>query len=79
MSMRGDSKTTQSATAPASGADDSSSAARSLPTPSVASGACGIAPHVHRDPKLGVSYSGESDVSDSGKPLEASHSPAVLR
>ena len=77
--MRGDLKTTQSATMPASAADDSSSVARSLLAASVAAGACGIAPHAHSDLELGVSYSGESDLSKSKKPLESYLSPAVLR
>ena len=46
---------------------------------SVAAGACGIAPHAHIDPELRVSYSGESDVSESEKPIEASRLPAVPR
>ena len=79
MSMRGDIKPTQSATVSAFAVDDSSSAARSLLTASDAAGACGIAPHAHSDPVLGVSYSGDSDGSDSGKRLEASRSPAVPR
>ena len=77
MSMRGDPKTTQPVAAPASAVDDSSSAARSLPAASVAAGACGIAPHAHCDLDLGVSYSSESDVSDSEKPLKVSRSTAV--
>ena len=77
--MRGDPKTKQPVAAPASAADDSSSAARYQPAAGVAVGACGIAPHAHSEPELGVSYSGESDVSDSEKPLEASRSPAVPR
>ena len=68
MSMHSDSKMTQSATVPASASDDSSSAARSLHVASVAVGACGIAPHAHNDLELGISYSDESDVSNSEKP-----------
>ena len=77
--MRGDSKTTQPVVVPASAAEDSSSAARSLPEADVAAGARGIKHHAHGDPELGVSYSGESDVSDTGKSPEASRSPAVTR
>ena len=62
---------------PASAADDASSTSRSLPAASVAAVACGIAPHAHCDHDLGASYSGESDVSDLEKPVEASRSPAV--
>ena len=36
-----------------------------------------MAPRAHSDLELGVSYSGESDVSDAEKPLEVSRSPAV--
>ena len=79
MSMRSEPKTTQSATVPASAADDSSLDACSLPAASLATRARGIAPHAHSDPVLGVSYSGESDVSDSGKPVESSRSPVVPR
>ena len=79
MSMRGDSKTTQSATVPVSAADDLSSDARSPPALNVAAGACGITPHAHSDPELGISYSDESDASESKKPSEASRSPAVPR
>ena len=64
MSMRGDPKTIQTVAAPASAADDSSSAARSDPEAGVAAGACGVAPHAHSDPEIGVRYSGDSDVSD---------------
>ena len=77
MSMRSDLKTTQYATVPASAADDSSSASRSLSASSVAAGACGIATHTHFYLELGVSYSGESDVSESENTLMASCSPAV--
>ena len=62
---------------PASAADDASSGAISLPAAIVAADACGIAPHAHCETELGVSYSGESDVSDLEKPLQASRSPAV--
>ena len=79
MSMRGDSEKTQPVAASASAIDDSSSAALSLPAEPVATGACGITPHAHGDLELGFSYYGESDVSDSGKALEASRSPAVPR
>ena len=64
---------------PASAADDASYAARYLPAADVAAGACGIAPHAYADLGLGVSYSGKSDVSDSGRAPEASRSPAVPR
>ena len=56
MSMRGDSNMTQSATVPASAADDSSSAAPSLPAATLAAGACGNAPDAHSDLEIGVSY-----------------------
>ena len=79
MPMQGDSKMTQSTTVPASAADGASSADHSLPEASVSAGVCGIAPHAHCDPGLGVSYSGESDVSGAKKHLEASRSPAVPR
>ena len=49
-----------------------SSAARSFPAADVSAGAYGITLHAHGDPELGVSYLGESDVSDLGKTLEAS-------
>ena len=65
MYMRGDSRPTHPGAVPDSAADDSSSAARYLAAASVAAGACGIAPHEHCDLETGVSYSGESDVSDS--------------
>ena len=38
-----------------------------------------MAPRAHSDLELGVSYSGESDVSGAKKHLEASRSPAVPR
>ena len=63
MSMRGNSTTTQSDTAPASAADDSSSAARSLPAASVAAGACGIAPHAQSNLELWVSNSDSPELS----------------
>ena len=70
--MRGDPNTAQHVAAP-------SFSSRSLPAAVAAAGACGITPQAHGDPKLGVIYSGESDVSDSGKALEASRSPVVPR
>ena len=63
MSMRGDSTMAQPITAPSFAAYASSSAARSIPVANVAAGACSIVPHGHSDPKLRVSYSGESAVS----------------
>ena len=63
----------------ASAADDSSSAAGSLPAASVAAGAWCIAPHGYSDLELRVSHFGESDMSDLKKPLAASHSPTVPR
>ena len=71
MSMRGDSKKTQLVAAPASAADDSSSADRSLPAAAVAAGARGIVPRAQGGSELTVIYSGESDVPDTGKTLKA--------
>ena len=77
MSMRGDSGQAAAAV-PASAADDSSSAARSPPAASGAAGARDASPRARDDPDIEVIYSGESDASDSEKPLEASR-PAVPR
>ena len=77
MSMRGDSKTTQRVAVPDSTTEDASSAARSLHAADFAAGACGITPHSHAGLEIGVSYSGESDVSDSGNAQEASRLPMV--
>ena len=77
--MRGDSKSTRRVAVPASAANDASSAARSFPSADVAAGACGIAPNAHAEIELGVSYSGNSYVSDSGNAQEALRSPAVPR
>ena len=77
MSMRGDSKHTQSVPVPASTADDSSSAARSSPAAGGAAGARGDSPRAHDDPDIEVIYCGESDMSDSGNVPEAFRSPAT--
>ena len=69
----------QSASVPASAADDSSSAACSPPAARGAAGARGSAPRAHDDLNNEVIYSGESDVSDSQNIPEASRSPAVSR
>ena len=79
MSMRGDSKTRHTVAAFASTADDSSYDVRSLPVAAVFAGARGIAPRAHDDSELRVLYSGDSDVSDSGKASEAARSPVVPR
>ena len=80
MPMRGDSKTTQSIIVSSQrAADNASSADRSFPAASVAAGECSIAPHAHSDLELKVSYSSESDVSESEKILEASRPPAEPR
>ena len=71
MSMRGDSKMKQSSTAPSSAAEDSLTATRSLLASPVAAGARGVTLRAHDDSELWVSYSGELDVSDSGKAPEA--------
>ena len=64
---------------PDSAADYSSSSARYPPAANVAAGACGITPHAHSDPELGISYFDDSDGSDSEKLLDKSASPAVPR
>ena len=77
--MLGDLKTDRHGAVPASAVDDSLSAARSLPPAAVAAGARDISPGAHDDSEFGVFYSGESDVSVSGKAPEAAPSPAVPR
>ena len=67
MSMRGDSKKAHPVAASASESDYSSSAARSLPAAYVSTGARGITPRAQDESEVEVIYSGESDVSDSGK------------
>ena len=79
MYMRGDSSPAQSASMPASAADDPSFAACSPPAARGAAGTRGSTPRAHDDLQGEVIYSGESDVSNSRNIPEASRLPAVPR